>query len=420
MVRRLRLVFSIALLTVVAALAAALIVWTLAVDSEPDVDRVAEFTPDQIERAKRILESHNPRRLRAGEIRTMAIAAGDVDVAVNYLANRYVGGSVRTTFEEGEVRLYGSVRAPLPGTRYLNVRARLVEGDPLPVLASLRVGRVPVPSQLVPLVVRRVMASRVSDAEFAIVSSALQRVVLQSTGARVTYAWDSTLVETVRGALIRPAERERLRAYQEWLVATTRALPPGAVSLQALLPPLFAVAARRAAQGDAVAENRAAILVLTLYVDGRSLYEIVPEARQWGRPVRRTVTLAGRGDLAKHFMTSAALSSNTGGPFADAVGIYKEVADSRGGSGFSFDDIAADRSGSRLGSMAEDAGRADRLQQLLGDATGELFIMPPIDGLPAGLPEREFRHRYGEVGTPAYDEVIADIDRRIDRLPLFR
>ena len=35
--------------------------------------------------------------------------------------------------------------------------------------------------------------------------------------------------------------------------------------------------------------------------------------------------------------------------YDDAIGVYKEVRDSRGGSGFSFNDMAANRAGTRFG-----------------------------------------------------------------------
>ena len=160
--------------------------------------------------------------------------------------------------------------------------------------------------------------------------------------------------------------------------------------------------------------------MLTFYVDGRSLAEIVPEARSWPRASRRTVTLNRRDDFPKHFIISAALSANTGGPFADAVGIYKEVADSRGGSGFSFNDIAADRAGSRLGELAEAPQSARALQARLGVPLTERVLMPETSDLPEFMPEPEFKRRFGGVGAPAYARMMADIEARIAALPLYQ
>jgi hypothetical protein len=239
-------------------------------------------------------------------------------------------------------------------------------------------------------------------------------------GARVTYQWHDEIGEAVRAALMPPDARERLRVYQQALTDATRAVPRGRVSLATLLPPVFAVAAKRGASADPVVENRAAILVLTFYVDGRPLAQVMPEARSWPRASRRTVTLNGRSDLAKHFIISAALSANTGGPFADAVGIYKEVADSRGGTGFSFNDLAADRAGSRLGELAEGPRSARVLQARLREPLTERVLMPETSDLPEFLPDPDFKRRFGGVGAPEYTRMVAEIEARIGALPLYR
>ncbi|MFT3975115.1 MAG: hypothetical protein QM699_17230 [Amaricoccus sp.] len=44
--------------------------------------------------------------------------------------------------------------------------------------------------------------------------------------------------------------------------------------------------------------------------------------------------------------------------------------------------------------------------------------MPPIDGLPSGLSEAEFRRRFGDVDSPAYAAMVAEIRRRVAALPL--
>ncbi len=62
--------------------------------------------------------------------------------------------------------------------------------------------------------------------------------------------------------------------------------------------------------------------------------------------------LHGRHDLPRHFMGSAAIAVSGGGALSQAIGLFKEIDDSRGGSGFSFVDLLADRVGTRFGSLA--------------------------------------------------------------------
>ncbi|HZA34102.1 MAG TPA: hypothetical protein VE505_04205 [Vicinamibacterales bacterium] len=393
----------------------------LALDRQPAVTRDADVTADQIERAKQILESNDPRRMKTGTMRTVELTAGDADVALNYLAHRYGDGSAEARFASGRLHARASIRlSVVPSTPWANIDVRLAQGSPLPAIESFRVGRLPLPAWLAEAVLGRVAGTVWSGEDLALLRNAVKRVEFAEAGARVTYQWHDEIGKAVRAALMPPDAIDRLRVYQQALAEATRGLPRGGVSLARLLTPVFAVAAARAASSDPVVENRAAILVLTFYVDGRSLAQVMPEARSWPRAARRTVTLNGRNDLAKHFIISAALSANTGGPFADAVGIYKEIADSRGGSGFSFNDLAADRAGSRLGQLAEAPQSARVLQARLRVPLTERVLMPETSDLPEFMPEPEFRRRFGGVGGPEYARMMADIEARIAALPLYQ
>ena len=134
--------------------------------------------------------------------------------------------------------------------------------------------------------------------------------------------------------------------------------------------------------------------------------------------------LAARADFPLHFLVSATLAAEGTTPLTKAIGIYKEVADSRGGSGFSFNDMAANRAGTRFGERAvQDAAHLqDDLAQLEKQAQGlkDSDLLPRTDDLPEFMAEREFLRRFGGVGAPGYNAMLADIDRRIAALPLLR
>jgi hypothetical protein len=217
---------------------------------------------------------------------------------------------------------------------------------------------------------------------------------------------------------------DRLRLYHERIAAESRRLAPGA-SLAELVVPVFALAAARSAAAGATTtaadENRAAILALTLYVNGWNPAMFTPEAKTWAAPVRRDLVLRGRGDLAQHFIVSAVIAAAAGSPVAAAAGLYKELSDARDGSGFSFSDLAADRAGERFGLAATRSEASARdLQARIGQRLAEADMMPPIDGLVDNLSEAELKRRFGGVGAPAYNSVIDEIDRRVMSLPLLR
>jgi hypothetical protein len=145
-----------------------------------------------------------------------------------------------------------------------------------------------------------------------------------------------------------------------------------------------------------------------------------PEARDWPRRQRRSLRLRGRNDLARHYLFAAAISSSAGGPLAAMLTLLREIDDSRRGSGFSFADLAANRTSARFGSDAVSSrDTARRLLARLAGA-GEADVMPDVTGLPEGMSDAEFARRYGDTSSAAYRDQVAEIDRRIDALPLFR
>jgi len=394
----------------------------LAIDLEPTLRRAAEITPSNIKRAKQVLDRNDLRRLQTGTRQSVTLSQQDLDLAANYLAHFYANGSARLTLKNDKAEVTASLRPPqLPVIFYFNVSAVLTEGSPLPQFEQLRVGRLSIPGFMADWLMARVMSQLLGKDALDAAVQMIKQVDLRNGRLAVAYEWPSNLRYKLPGAILSPDDQERLRVYQERLALIGNAAKARNISLTELLVALFELAEIRSAQGDAVAENRAALLVLAFYVDGKPLGTILPAANEWPRAKEQTVTLNGRDDFAKHFIVSAALAANAGSPLADAVGVYKEIDDSRRGSGFSFNDIAADRAGVRFGEQAAANDKtAMKLQQRLSAGTGEKDIMPATKDLPEFIPEAEFKKRYGGVGAPAYKQMMADIERRIAALALYR
>lgn len=416
-----RLLLRILLGTIVIAPLALVAALYLAFDSAPAIQRAAEISPANIERARRILEQNDPRRLRPGARRTIRVGETDLDLAANYLARQYADGAARLKLKPKGAVLSASLRVPvLSYPAYLNMRAEIAEGAALPRIESLVVGRLPIPGSVAQWWMPRLLHIALPEADLRAFAGVVQKISLHEDRALLTYTWQSDLPGKMRAVLVPPDDRERLRAYHERLTAVSRSVPPRHPSLVEFLAPLFTLAAERSASGDAVAENRAVLLLLALYVNGRELGKILPDARAWSQPRSHAIRLNGRADLAKHFIVSAALAAKAGGPLADAVGLYKELADAREGSGFSFNDLAADRAGSRFGEAAANPDTARDLQQRLGPRAVERDLVPITADLPEFMPEHEFVRRFGGVDAPAYKEMTAEIERRIAALPLYR
>lgn len=417
-----RKVLWILLVLLAALLLAAGAAGTLALDDLPLVNNSATITPEAIERAKRILDRNDPRRLRAGEVRTVSLSAQDADLAVNQLLQRFAQGTGRLVVQPGAAHLAISVPIPRsPVGKFLNIDATLEETGRLPQVGYLRVGRLPVPDALANRLIAAAMSMTAPDGDMRLILDMLEQVHFGKGRVSVVYRWQERAATRLAAAAVAPEDQARLRAYRTRLAEWSRRAPGESVSMTALLGDLFALAAERSAGSDPVEENRAAILTAALYAVQQDIATLVPEAKSWPQPAPRRITLSGRDDFAKHFLVSAALAANAGKALADAIGLHKEIEDARGGSGFSFNDIAADGAGTRFGELASaGAEGARQLQQRVARGVAEADVMPVSADLPEFMPEAEFVKRFGGVGGPGYDSMMNEIETRIDALPINR
>ena len=338
----------------------------LSFQDQPLVRRAVEVKPEDVERAVRLLEKHDPRRMKNGTLRTLSMRGEELDLVVNYLASRYGKASSRVELLPGVLKLAASVEVPgSPFGRYVNVQATLRETAALPAFEQLRIGRLPVPGWVGDWALARALRTLNGTAERQIAADTIRSVSIADGSVRMVYEWRDDLPARLSNVMLPPEDRERLRIYQERLVQFTRdKATPRSVSLADLMTPLLRLASERGASGDAQAESRAVTAVVAFYVNGKGLAAIVPGAKDWPRASPHTVTLKGRTDSPQHFTVSAALAAHAGGPLSDAIGLYREVDDSRRGSGFSFADIAADRAGTVFGEIAtRSPDSARRLQR---------------------------------------------------------
>ncbi|WP_129791935.1 hypothetical protein [Sphingosinicella sp. CPCC 101087] len=184
----------------------------------------------------------------------------------------------------------------------------------------------------------------------------------------------------------------------------------------------LAVQVRRAfrgADGEAVADSRAAFVALAMMtVDPEvgGLAGLAPDAVADCAAGGPEIRLARRADLAKHWALSAALAALFGDGAARLAGIWKEKADSgSGGSGFSFVDLAADRSGLLAARRARQPRTAASAAAFLASATEATLLPTPLRALPEGLAERDFAARFGSEQDPRFRSIVRTIDAELEQ-----
>lgn len=314
----------------------------------------------------------------------------------------------------GDDLLLVTVSRELPLGRWLNVRAELVpEGASFPAV-RLRIGALPLSPGLsraaldvahwtlrrrgadLPELDRMVRGLEVGRGEVAarLFLPRAPEVVGQVVGQGLA----PVDAAAVAAAYCRLADRQRREPSTDFAAQVNRAFAGGQAG---------------------PAANRAALVALGMLVVDSEVGRLAGTSGDAARACRIdpvAATLHGRPDLAKHWALSAALAATTGTRFAEAVGEWKELADTLpSGSGFSFVDLAADRAGFRAARAAADPDGAARAAAFLARAGEDALLPEPLTRGAEGLSDDAFRGGYGGIDDRRYARVVARIDGALDR-----
>lgn len=387
------------------------------IDSQPLVSRSETITPLSVAQARFLLKTNDPRRLRSGEARQTAIPAALIDEGINYIASRFLRGRGALVLGEQRAEIRVTLRPPLlAGERFINLSATVHQTEGEPRIAAAKIGSLPIPAALLEFALATGVRLAGYEREWNLARHAIRELKFEPQRQRVivSYVWEPALLERARSVAVSRDDLARMRSAQEMLAAMLDHKAAGSrATLPAVLGPMLDV------NGSDQRENRrAAIFVLAAYLSEKNIANFIPEAANWPKVRPVTLTLLGREDSAQHFVISAALAAWAGEPIADAIGLYKELADANHGSGFSFADLAADRAGTRFGELLN---RSDlKLQALVQGKLSEHDLIPSLDALPESINERTFRRQFSNPGSPAYQKLAEEIERRLAAMPLYQ
>ncbi len=396
-------------------LGAAGLAWQM-LSEQPAVTELVELSHQDIARAKQILRENDPRHLRPGSRRQVVISQQELALALHYLAQTFAGTHTRVRLSAGRADLTATRQLPLlPRRAYLNVAIELRETDGTAEIAGIRIGRIGVPSWLAQWLLQLAIDTNTSERQGQLLRAALQDLRLRPGSVELTYVWNPALIAEL-GSLISVKEQAAINAYQAELTELSHTRPR---QLDEILKPLFHLARQRSTVNDPAVENRALLAVLGAWAVGKRIP--IVEQQPQNRPTSLSTRLRGRRDLAQHYLASAALAATGDSLLADAIGVYKEVADSSERSGFSFSDLAADLAGSKLGKLATASPQsAIEIQARLSAGVSDSDLLPEVDDLPDNLSQSEFQRRFERIDSPAYRQIVGDIEQRINRHPLYR
>lgn len=433
---RLWLLPKIALLIFLVTLCLSVLVWR-SIEAEPLPFQPAAVTSAEKRELVRLVRSRSPRSLREGQTHTLRLTEHDVNVLLAWGLS--LGSSDRkahVTFAPAASSFALSVGVTPDGKkRYLNVRlggnVRVEQGKLSLQVEQCRVGNLEVPSWLIGAWCPAIVSVFSQDRRVRPFLDAIEAASIGSNWIEATYT-RVNLPPGFREDLFGPAGAGEevlasTRAQANHLLAVVERLPRGErPTFGMCFETAFALARERCVAGDPVAENRAAIFSLGILLGHPRVEEflgpVLPDRGYGGaqRALRR-VELRQRSDWTKHFCVSAALALLSDTVVTDAAGLLKEELDAdRGGSGFSFADLLADRAGTTFAVCAtRDEVAARAMQERIARAFDVDDFFPPAADLPEGIPDAELQSHYGGVGGEAYRRLIEEIERRLGDCPAY-
>ncbi|MGZ5051901.1 MAG: hypothetical protein ACXWF8_00595 [Methylobacter sp.] len=391
------------------------------VGNTPELEVGWSPSSDDLVRAKKIL--HEGSKTKPDEINVIELNEADLNLAGNYLLNRYGKSAADLDFKNDELRFKVTMALPENSLgKYLNISFRLgnVEGSDLPVITKFKAGKLLLPAKLAAFVIDTVIQHSSLNEYFILATRPLKAVKIDAEKLTIVYYPNKDTLKQARNFLIHAGTSSSQNVYQQKIAdIVAKHDPKWRLSLAELLRPLFEIAYQRSSLETAIEENRVVIATINDYVNKLepSTQLAAPEAA--GQ--QYSAFLYKRIDLAQHFIGSAALTASVNKQAAQIAGEEKELSDAQeGGSGFSFIDLAADKAGTRFGEMATSSPESARkMQKAMSEINDYSDFMPDPRDLPEHMNEADFKQRFESVNSPVYQEVLKQIDARIAAMPIY-
>ncbi|GBL05176.1 hypothetical protein [Glaciecola sp. KUL10] len=407
--------------------------WFLFVQPNPIVKAQGS---QQVENADQVLSLFHDLRFSLRyryQAKTLKVSHKQAESLVGFVQRALP--NIKAEFDFDDTKAIASFSYQLPSwllNRYINLTAIILPGEGLQ-LETVRVGALTIPGKWA-LGIAEYAANTYTNSEIATVAIAqIDTIDMNSRNIQISlYPMDSFLNEAKKvetGGDQKEAVSRNIRIAHYIRLLDGMYIPPAtgqqaSPSLSHYIQGLMEEAKiRSTAEGvSATQENEAAILALAAFAGHRQFanfvgdfsfsFDVIPQAKK--RP-----SLFDREDLSLHFIFSAAIKLLSEQGISIAVGEFKELMDRRrGGSGYSFVDLAADMAGAHFAAMAMEPNYAQRLQAVLANRANESLFFPSVEGLEEGMNKAQFKAKYGEVDSPRYKAVVADIEARLNSLPI--
>jgi uncharacterized protein YpmS len=413
------------------------IILVIALQSEAKVPVAAPLSDVEISEIESLLLENAPPSTYAVSQQKISLNQAQMNLLLRYLLstlNPKGHWAVQLTLAENTVNTQASIRFDLAGIpAFLNIDGQLSGDGHTLQLTKLSLGGLSMPNMFVDLLIDRV-ESRInsSSVDLTDINSLIGNVeslVVAPHQIHVALKWDPALMsklgDQTQQLFVSDEDRMRVAHYYQLIadIITATPLDIRAISLNSLLTPLFTEAQAKTNSGsDAVAENRAVLQALAIYVNEGEIKRFVGNERASSVTDAKAieVRLLRRQDLAQHLASVASITASAGADVAAMLSTTKEAYDARYRSGFSFSDLTANTVGVNLASIAtKDSDTAKRLQARFIEVKDESEYMPTVGNNRDGISELDFAKLYQDRNSEQYLERMNQINELVLSTPVF-
>lgn len=355
---------------------------------------------------------------------TIKLSEKDLNIALSYLLNHYAQTTSHITVEPDHLKFKISVLLNRRlSRRYLNFSFRLSKRKGYPIIESLQIGKIQVADEFAGIILEKIINYTPLQNYYILLAQHIKNIqISQERLLTINYITLNDL-ELKRRLSLSNVNFQRVLVYQQLITQViSQHNPKIRLSLADLFIPLFKLAYHRSNNNTAIAENRAALIAISTYVNKSEIEAYIPF--DIGPEIKRAypTSLYRRTDMAKHFVASAVLAATGAEGIAQHLGLQKELNDAKkGGSGFSFVDLAGDRAGLKFGKRAVSSSEnARKLQKMISESKDYCSFMPEVRDLPEHMTDKQFKQKYHSIYSPEYQQMLKKIDQRIAKLEIYQ
>ena len=423
---------------IVLAASTPIIILLLSTETGPIVNSADSLTAEEITRIEQLLIESAPSSPGTPGRQSIDLNVDELNLFLDYglnLLDLSRAWATQLSLEEGLLQSEVSIEIlsdwiPL----YLNINSEFVQVENRLQLEKVTVGKLQIPDRLIGIGLAGLRnnltrATPVFENINQLIAN-VEKIDISSSQMQVQIYWDPELIVKIRDEaqqlFITDDDSIRIIEYYESINAIATTIPTDirAISLNALLVPLFMEAQERSDNGnDPIDENRSLLQALAIYVSNEDLSQLVGEtmAAEVPRAKFIEVRLQRRQDLAQHVTSIAAISALAGAELAKFLSTTKEAYDARYRSGFSFSDLTANTVGVTLANyLTANNDSAIEMQRRLSKILTESDYMPEVGNNRDGISETDFNAIYIDRNSTEYNQRLEEIQSLIDARPLFQ